>query len=88
MSLPVSAGHHVSQYLRLRTPGVLSRHLAESGDAREAISQSEHHNSLYDCARLMYTCLLKDPCCTEIACVTLVCLDPEMAARQILGMIL
>ncbi|CAL5218424.1 g102 [Coccomyxa viridis] len=33
-------GHHVSQYLRLRTPGVLSRHLAESGDAREAISQT------------------------------------------------
>lgn len=33
------AGHHVSQYLRLRLPGILGRRLAELGDAREAMIQ-------------------------------------------------
>ena len=36
------AGHHVSQYLRLRLPGILGRRLAELGDAREAMSQGRH----------------------------------------------
>ena len=35
------AGHHVSHFLKLRLPGVLSRNLSELADAREAMSQSE-----------------------------------------------
>ncbi|CAK0737017.1 hypothetical protein CVIRNUC_000841 [Coccomyxa viridis] len=33
-------GHHVSHFLKLRLPGVLSRNLSELADAREAVSQT------------------------------------------------
>jgi len=40
------AGHHVSQFLRLRMPGVLGRHLLELEDARDAMSQSKRRMNL------------------------------------------
>ena len=58
------AGHHVSQYLKQRLPGVLSRNLSEIGDAREAMSQSEYltHSRTYASQARRPTAMYKKIC--------------------------